>query len=72
MLRDSIQDEAAKLGLDVSACTVVDPMASPELPRYIDLLVEARKHKVGSPVIPLASSCRGRQTDQRHHDQFIR
>mmetsp|Transcript_4754 Transcript_4754/g.13675 ORF Transcript_4754/g.13675 Transcript_4754/m.13675 type:complete len:790 (-) Transcript_4754:298-2667(-) len=42
---DAVQDEAAKLGVDVSACTVVDPMTSPELPRYIDLLVEARKHK---------------------------
>ena len=40
------QDEAAKLGVDVSECTVVDPSESPDLPRYVELLVQARKHKV--------------------------
>lgn len=58
-----IQDEAAKLGVDVSACTVVDPMTSPELPRYIDLLVEARKHKVGAP--PCLSRLSARDSRER-------
>ena len=35
--------------MDISGCDVMDPEASERLPAYIDLLCEARKHKVGRP-----------------------
>ena len=47
MLMVPPQGEADKLGVDISGCVVVDSEASERLPAYIDLLCEARKHKVG-------------------------
>jgi hypothetical protein len=40
------QDEADKLGVDISRCTIEDPAASQRLGKYVGLLCEARKHKV--------------------------
>ena len=40
------QTQAEKLGVDVSGATIVDPETAPELERYVDDLVEARKKKV--------------------------
>eukprot|EP00891_Asterochloris_glomerata_P000462 jgi/Astpho2/462/Aster-03507 len=42
---ETIQAQAAKLGMDISGCQIVDHLNSPELPRYIDELCEARKKK---------------------------
>ncbi len=42
------QDEADKLGVDISRCAVEDHSTSQRLGQYVDLLCEARKHKVGS------------------------
>lgn len=43
-----MQDEADKLGVDISRCSIEDPATSQRLEQYVDLLCEARKHKVGS------------------------
>ena len=40
------QTQAEKLGVDVSGATIVDPETAPELERYVEDLVEARKKKV--------------------------
>ena len=40
------QTQAEKLGVDVSGATIVDPETAPELERYIEDLVDARKKKV--------------------------
>ena len=40
------QEEADKLGVDISQCTIEDPKTSPRVDKYVDLLCEARKHKV--------------------------
>ena len=41
-----MQAQAQKLGVDVSSATIVDPETAPELERYVEDLVEARKKKV--------------------------
>lgn len=43
------QAEADKLGVDISRCTIEDPATSPRQQKYVDLLCEARKHKVREP-----------------------
>ena len=45
------QDEADKLGVDISRCTVEDPETSQRLGAYVDLLCEARRHKVGMRLV---------------------
>jgi phosphotransacetylase len=40
------QEEADKLGVDISQCTIEDPKTSQRVDKYVDLLCEARKHKV--------------------------
>lgn len=42
---DDIRKEAEKLGADIQLCEIVDPTQCTQLPHYIDMLVEARKHK---------------------------
>ncbi|KAK9835702.1 hypothetical protein WJX74_006259 [Apatococcus lobatus] len=42
---DQISTEARRLGLDLSSCSIIDHTASPDLEKYVDALVEARKHK---------------------------
>lgn len=41
-----LQDEADKLGVDISQCGIEDPATSQQLDKYVQLLCEARKHKV--------------------------
>ncbi|KAG2450893.1 hypothetical protein HYH02_004725 [Chlamydomonas schloesseri] len=41
----TVQAEAKKLGLDLSACHIHNPNASDRFDKYVDMLVEARKKK---------------------------
>lgn len=52
------QDEADKLGVDISRCAIEDPATSQRLGQYVDLLCEARKHKVGTAPGPAAQGLR--------------
>ncbi|KXZ55418.1 hypothetical protein GPECTOR_3g7 [Gonium pectorale] len=40
-----IQTEAAKLGLDLTGCNIVNPVACERFDAYVDMLVEARKKR---------------------------
>jgi phosphotransacetylase len=42
--------QAKQLRVDLSEATLVDPSSSPDLDKYVDLLVQERKHKVRGEV----------------------
>ncbi|CAK0787083.1 hypothetical protein CVIRNUC_010299 [Coccomyxa viridis] len=46
---EPVQAEARRLGLDISQCEIVDHLNAPQLDRYVDRLVEARKKKNLTP-----------------------
>lgn len=43
---EEIMTQAKQLRVDLSEATVIDPASSPDLDKYVDLVVQQRKHKV--------------------------
>lgn len=43
--------------MDISSCSIEDPATSQRLDKYVEVLCEARKHKVGVQAGEISSCC---------------